>query len=206
MTKLVWDSVTERPYSYGVDRGVLHIPGSSVIPWNGLISVDEDEADGTELTSYFDGMKYANFQFGGFYEADVKAFGFPASANTILGLKEVFPGLSLTAQPRVTFNFAYRTLLGESQYKIHIVHNALAVQTKHSASTISDSVEVEEMAWAITATPPSASTFRPCSHMVIDTTNTNPSVLTVLENALYGTVSVAPYFPTQAQIITMFTP
>lgn len=206
MTKLVWDNVTERPYSYGVDRGILHIPGGSVIAWNGLVSVEEKEADGSDLTSYFDGLKYANFLFSGVYEADVRAFGFPASANTILGLKEVFPGLSLTAQPRVTFDFSYRTLIGESEYKIHIIHNALAVQTKHSASTISDSVDVEELLWTITTTPPNASTYRPCSHLVVDTTTTNPSVLTVLENALYGTNSVNPYFPTQAQIITMFTP
>lgn len=206
MTKLVWDSVTDRPFSYGVDRGVIHIHGGSVLAWNGLVSVESEEVDEAGLESFFDGVKYANFQFGGFYQAKVKGYGIPYAAEKLIGLKEVYAGLSITAQPKYTFDLSYRTLFGEDQYKIHVVHNALIIKTNHDSTTISDDVDVDLFEWSITTTPPGSSTFRPSSHVIIDSTTSAPSVLTELEDTLYGTNSTSPQFPTQQQIIDMFAP
>jgi hypothetical protein len=41
VTKLVWDTVGDRRYETGVDRGVLYLPDNTVVVWNGLVSLTE---------------------------------------------------------------------------------------------------------------------------------------------------------------------
>lgn len=42
MPRVVWNDVGKKRYEAGVDRGVLYLPDGSGVPWNGLISVEED--------------------------------------------------------------------------------------------------------------------------------------------------------------------
>jgi hypothetical protein len=206
MTRIIWDALDERPYELGVDRGLLHVPGNVPIPWNGLISVNETEVDGSVVQSSLDGLMYANLLFGGFYQSSVTAYGFPDSLVEVLGFTEVFPGLSVTAQHRTEFNFSYRTLIGEDDYKLHIVHNATAAQPTRNTTTITQSIDPQIFECVINALPPESSIFRPCAHLVVNTTTADPSVVSDLEDVLYGAVGVTPSFPTQQEVITMFTP
>lgn len=206
MATLVWDQTSDRQYEYGVDHGLLQLIDDVVFPWNGLTSVDEEETDDTVLRSYIDGMNYANFQFGGFYQATVKTLYFPDALSSILGLKEIFPGLSLTAQPRLTFNMSYRTLLGEDDYKIHLVYNALATQSNSGTTTVSDKTEPTEFELTISTRPPASTVFRPTAHMVVNSVTSDPDILSTLEDTLYGTVSVEPNFPTQDEVLAIFGP
>jgi hypothetical protein len=206
MTRIVWDNVDERPYEWGVDRGVLYVHGEDVVPWNGLISVDEDEVSGSELRSFFEGFVYANFYFGGFFQGSVEAFGYPKEFLSALGINEVLPGLNVTAQTRASFDFAYRTRVGEEDYKLHLVYNALALQTKFSAKTMDDNISPETYTWDISTIPPAADTYRPTAHLVIDTTRADAAVVEALEDLLYGTDILAPSFPTQVEVVALFTP
>jgi hypothetical protein len=54
--------------------------------------------------------------------------------------------------------------------------------------------------WTINATPPPSSTYKPTSHLIIDSRKVAPAKLTAIENLLYGTASVAPSMPSQAAI------
>jgi hypothetical protein len=206
MARIVWDNIDARPYELGVDRGIINVAGKTVTPWNGLISIDESEVSQSTVLSSFDGVTYANFEFGGVYQAEIKAYGFPTYLSEVLGLSEVFSGLSLTAQPRVPFDFSYRTLVGESDYKIHIVHDATIAPSKRSSTTITDKVDVETYSWSVSTRPPNATTFKPTSHIIIDTVNASPADVTAVEDKLYGTVSLSPDFPTQAEVIAIFAP
>jgi hypothetical protein len=189
MTKLVWDKVNERPFEFGVDRGVLNGPSNLVLPWNGLISVDEVEINESEFRPQLDGETYANFQFGGVYQCVVKAFSFPYAFSEIIGIKD----------------FSFRTSIEDVGYKLHFVHNALASQTKQQAKTLSDKTEAEIFEWLINATPPQQTSikFKPSSHMVVNSLNVDAASLTELENLLYGTALVNPVFPTQQDIIDL---
>lgn len=206
MARLEWDLIGERAYEMGVDRGVLNVAPGPVFPWNGLISINESSVDDSELRAYLDGVVYANLLFGGFFQCSVRAFGFPDDLPEILGLREVSPGLSLTAQHRAKFNFSYRTLFGENEYKVHLVYNATASQKGREAKTIGKSSDAEDFLWDISAVPPASSSFRPSSHMVLNSKTIDSAVLLSLETALYGSDSENPYFPTQDQVIEMFTP
>lgn len=56
MAILEWDKVGERTYQAGLDRGVLYLNDGTVVPWNGLISVEES-SDAELKSFYLDGVK-----------------------------------------------------------------------------------------------------------------------------------------------------
>lgn len=205
MAVIVWDKIKERSYEHGVDRGVIHVPGSLVLPWNGLVSVDETENNESEVHAQFDGITYANLKFGGFFQALVSAYTFPNQFLEIIGLKEALTGLYLTGQPRLLFNFSYRTQVGDNDYKLHFVHNAIASPVKRGFDSVSDNIRPEIFEWLINAKPPETDGIKPSAHMVVKSTDVDPAALIDLETLLYGTVSVDPYFPSQLEILNLIS-
>jgi hypothetical protein len=205
MTRIEWGTNGDPQYELGVDRGVLHVVGKDLVPWNGLISVTESEVAGSQLRSQFDGVTYANIQFGGFYQCSVTAYGFPDELCEVVGLKEVYAGFYLTGQPRVEFDFAYRTLVGDDGYKMHFVHNALASPKKRGSATLSGSTKAEAFEWSIMARPPTGLEHRATAHLVVDSTKVSSEALLAIEAAVYGALdgSTDPYFPTQQELIVM---
>lgn len=203
MTALVWDKTLERQYEIGVDRGVIYASNSRVAVWNGLISVIESEVDDTQITHYYDGIKYVNLRFGGFYRAQVNAYSIPYLVGSVFGEKEHSPGFVLADQMREQFNFCYRTMVGESAYKLHLVYNAIATPKAKTFGSVNDSPEATVLEYQIDAIPPIPTTnHKPSAHLIVDSKKTSPAVLVGLENILYGTVSLAPRFPTQSELIT----
>ena len=67
MARLEWDSIGNRYFRAGLDRGVLYPKNERGVPWNGLISVDESPSGGAPTPLYMDGVKYFN-------EADLEEF------------------------------------------------------------------------------------------------------------------------------------
>jgi hypothetical protein len=205
MTALEWGDTDEQRYVYGIDRGVIHSPSLSLtLPWNGLTSVDESEDDVAIVSSALDGRPYANLGFGGFYQARVSAYGFPPEMMGILGRQEVIPGLILTGQSAEMFNFSYRTRYGDTEYKLHMVWNVLATQTKSDYATLSADAEPSEFQWDLTAVPPPSYYCRPTAHFIIDSADTEPEVLATLEALIYGDASNDPAFPTQTDAFLVF--
>jgi len=210
MTKLLWGEPGTRFYESGCDQGVLYPSAGPGVAWPGLISVQED-VDGGELSSfYYDGQKYADVVAGENFRGSIETFAEPAEFAVCDGLRQLASGLFAAQQPRESFGLSYRTMIGndvddEYGYKIHLVWDALAAPTSRSRRTRSDSTEPEILQWNISTVPPSASTYRPTAHFVIDSRGLSLPVLTSLENELYGTVSTAPRLPTQAEIIDLLT-
>jgi hypothetical protein len=204
MTTIVWDALDERTYETGIDRGVIELPSLPLVPWNGLISVDESEIDNVGMRTYFEGSVYTNFHFGGFFAADVESFGFPEELSQILGVTELFPGLSITAQPRAEFNFSYRTMVNESDYKIHLVYNCIVANSDRDNETITDDIEAQKYTFKIITLPPKPVFFRPTSHIVINSVTADSDMLEQVEDILYGTVSTDPAFPTQIEVVEIF--
>ena len=95
-------------------------------------------------------------------------------------------------------------LSNELGYKIHLVYNALAAPSDRTNATIKDSPDPNTMSWGITTNPPELAGIRPTSHFVVDSTKTNPAVLVILENHIYGTESTAPTLPSPAELVGMF--
>lgn len=209
MTLLQWDDVGERFYETGVDRGVLYIENEG-FAWNGLIAVQETSTGGDPKPYYVDGYKYVNVAAAEEFEATIEAFAAPAEFGVCDGTVEIYNGLFVTAQRRRPFGLSYRTKIGtditpDHGYKIHLVYNALAAPSQRNNQTIKDSAEPTTLSWAITTTPPRLTALKPTAHFVIDSSKTDPEVLSDLEDILYGTVGTDPDFPTPEELIALFS-
>jgi len=208
VTRLSWGTPGERFYETGVDRGVLFVNDAG-FPWNGLISVQEKSSGGNLSQYYLDGFNYAQLMAAEEFEATLEAFSSPHEFGPCDGSFELMSGLIVTQQKRKQFGLSYRTMIGndlsnELGYKIHLVYNALAAPSDRTNATIKDSPDPNTMSWGITTNPPELAGIRPTSHFVVDSTKTNPAVLVILENHIYGTESTAPTLPSPAELVGMF--
>lgn len=212
MSRLTWNSVSERFYETGVDRGVLYIANQVGVAWTGLTSVEEAPTGGDARPYYIDGIKFLNVAAAEEFEATINAFFSPPEFGQCDGISSVQNGLFATQQPRKSFGLSYRTLIGNDvngsghAYKIHLVYNALAAPSSRANNTMGDSVEPSLFSWQITTLPPALTGYKPTAHFVIDSRTTSVPILTRLENVLYGTDTVAPRLPTPSELITLYIP
>lgn len=217
MTTLVWDDSDALTYETGIRKGVLYtierppywifLPSFfswKVSPWNGLISVAESEKDASLNEVFYDGRKTVNEKPNGVYEAKISALTIPHDFGSLLGESEARPGVSLTGQPKTRFNFTYQTLVGKTDYKIHIIWNALLTQTQGGYSTNGSTVTPTTFSWTLSTLPSTAlaSVDKPVSHLILDSRTIDPTFLSATEDILYGSALHDPYLPTQAEFTT----
>lgn len=211
MARISWGSQDERRFETGVDRGVLYAPGWSGVPWNGLKSVNEEPSGGEPRPFYVDGYKYLNVATAEEYSATLEAFSSPLQFGPCDGTVGIANGLFATQQPRLPFNLAYRTLVGNAVegtdygYKIHLVYNALASPSQKSNTSLSGSASPLSLSWKITTTPPKMTGRKPTAHLVVDSTRTHEELVQVIEDILYGTDSAEARMPDVDELITIFT-
>lgn len=208
MTRLSWGNAGERTYETGVDRGVLYL--ETAVPWNGLVSVNENPSGGNPQPYYFDGVKYMNIAEAEEFEATIDAFSSPPEFSRCDGTRAVANGLFLTQQPRKSFGLAYRTLIGNDVqglnhgYKIHLVYNALAGPANRDHSSLSDDVDPLILSWGITTRAPVVSGHKPTAHLIVDSTKTHPVLLSEIEEILYGSENVQPRLIPVSEIVSRF--
>lgn len=210
MATLTWDKPGERIYQTGVDHGVLYLRNNVVVPWNGLISVDE--SPNPELKTFFlDGVKYLQILVPGDYLGTLKAFTYPDEFDEVNGVAAFAPGLVFYDQPAKSFNLSYQTKIGDDLkaekrgYKIHLLYNVLATPNSYSFETANDSgASPVEFSWSLTGTPVKINKIKPTVHVAIDSTKTPPDILAAIEAKLYGTVTSNPSFPSIIEIAEFF--
>jgi hypothetical protein len=213
MATLVWDQVGERIYQTGVDHGVLYLHDGTVAAWNGLTEVEESTV--SELKSFhLDGVKFLENLIPGDFSGKLKALTYPDEFDAVNGIAKVgsAPGLAYYDQPSKSFSLSYRTRVGDDiegidhAYKIHILYNVVANPDSYSFSTLKDSVEPIEFGWALSGTPVKFPDFgfRPTVHISIDSTETPPDILKMLEDMLYGTDTTPPRLPSIQEIAEFF--
>lgn len=197
MTRIKWEE--NRPYSVGLDRGVLYLADNSGVVWNGLLSVVESTSDEKTKPLYFDGLRYA-------ITTSIEDFAFTLSAFTYPDQFEAYNGSSgmLDGQNRNTFGFAYR-IKTESGYEIHLVYNALAQPAVKNWKPVSRAVDISPLVWKVTSVPSWFLGGAPSAHIVVDAAIAYPEFLTALEDALYGTTTTAPRLPSVTELIAMAT-
>lgn len=196
MTALVWDSIGDRKFQTGVDRGVLYLLDGRAIPWNGLTGVEEV---GTQKVQpyYQDGIKYMNHQILGNAEVNVKAFTYPEDFNRCLGI-ESSSGVNYHDRKAESFSFSYRSLIGndieglEYGYVIHVLYNLTATPGSNSHSSVGGSITPMEFSWNFSSMPEIGVGIRPTAHISIPSTNVDPATVALIEQALYGSANVNP--------------
>ena len=209
MSQLVWDAPGDRRYETGLDRGVLFLPGTNGIPWNGLTEVS-DAPDGGEVTSYWlDGVKYLDSIGAEDYKAAVSAFTYPDEFEIYQGLGVVQQGLFATAQPHSQcFSFSYRTKVGNDidgenhAYRIHIIMNVKVAPLSRVHKT-SNSSDLDAFQWDLVAVPIHIPGMKPTAHLIIDSRTTDSQTLQSIEAVLYGTDDIVSHLPTIENLINL---
>jgi hypothetical protein len=207
--RLDWDVPGTRFYEAGIDRGVLYVAGQPGVVWNGLTSVNENPSGGEPSPYYIDGVKYLNLSSPEEFEATITAFTYPLEFEMCDGSIQPRQGLFLTHQRRKSFGFSYRSLIGNDQfenfgYKLHIVYNALVSPTNRDHGTLKDQNDAEDFSWKITTKPPALAGYKRTSHIVIDSRTTDPTILSAIEDILYGSDSDSARIPTFDELIEVY--
>jgi len=207
MTAIKWDEVGAKKYEAGLDRGVLYDPDGIGVPWNGLVSVDE-EANNEVESVYFDGLKANDLVTIGEYSANLTAFTYPSEFQPFSGMSEDQTGVFLTGQEQGRFHLSYRTLAGSDtsllgkNYKIHLVYNLTANVAERNWETLALEVAPMEFEWHITAIPEDMDGHRPTAHIIIDSEKMDPWLLEDLEDIIYGDSDNDPMLPPLGSLIT----
>lgn len=192
MPQLVWNETGTRLFEAGVDRGVLYTSDGTGVAWNGLLAVKESPSGGEPTAYYLDGVKYLNTASRKEFQGSIEAYTYPDEFAEYDGWEILDNGLAVDEQQRKPFGLSYRTLLGNDiagqdlGYKIHLVYNALATPTEKEYSTISEELDPLTFSWDFTTTPVKAEGLTPLSHLVVDSTKTNPTQLRFIEDYIYG--------------------
>jgi hypothetical protein len=209
MAKLIWDAPGERLYSAGLDRGVLYLTDNSGVPWNGLVSVDEDLKDEKVDPVYIDGVKYLGIPAQGDYEAKLSALTYPDEFLEYDGWGDFGEGLFVDNQPVKRFGLSYRTKIGndleeiDHGYKIHLVYNLLAIPESHTHKTLSIQPSPTLFSWKLRATPVELSGYAPTAHYTFDSTILNPYLIAEIEAILYGNDVDDARLPTIQELSTL---
>lgn len=210
MTRLAWDSMGERVYEAGLDRGVLYPAVGPGVAWNGLVSVQES-AEGGEVGSYYqNGKKFAVLFGVEEFRAEIEAYTYPEEFDASQGNSEIANGLYTTQQDRAPFGMSYRTKVGndveglDHGYKIHIVYNAYVEPSDKTYTSVSDSIEPTNFNWSIVTIPQEVPEKRPSAHFEIDSRTTTPFQLDFIEGILYGSAGEDPRLPDLDELVTLF--
>lgn len=215
MTALVWDTVGQRFYETGVDRGVLYIPNGSGVydtgfAWNGLTTVTETPDGASATPQYADNIQYLNLISAETLGGTIEAFTYPDQFGQCDGTANPNTGVNVTQQARKSFGLSYRTLLGNDLvgtafgYKIHLLYGATAQPSEKAFATINDSPEALAFSWGFTTAPVSVTGLKPTALLTVDTSKALASGVTALEAALYGGSSTTPRLPLPDEVIAMF--
>lgn len=205
MTRMVWGASGARFYETGLDRGVLYVTGQPGVPWNGLTSVTETAVGGVAQPYYIDGEKYSNTASREEFEATLTAFTYPDEFAPCDGIVSVRTGLLATQQNRQSFSLCYRTMVGNdlsgtSAYKIHLIYNVLASPSDRDHKTLTDSSDPDDFSWTLTSLPPSFVGYTRTSHFILDSRTLDPTVLSAVEDILYGNDESSPSLPSLSDL------
>lgn len=200
-----WDTMPDRVYELGADRGMFYPPNADGVPWSGLISVKEKLDENAPTMYYIDGIRYYADTPAGEFKASLEAFTYPDEFINYSGYFEEtddVPGLYYDEQATKTFGLSYRTKVGDGQYgpdifyKIHLVYNVIAVVTNRDYTTVNGSPEASAFTWDL-YTIPAESSVAPINtaHLIIDSRKIPGPKLKALEDLLYGDGVNPPELP-----------
>lgn len=210
MTRLQWGEAGKRFFRTGISKGVLYPKAAIGVPWNGLISIEEKPSGGSPTPYYLDGHKYGNVPEREEFFATLNAFTYPDEFEVCDGTVTEGNGLYFEHQPRRPFDLSYVVNTGNDLegkdygYRIHLLYNVLAAPSNKANNTNGPNVTANAFSWELSTTPLRIPKYAPTAHLIIDSKSTNPYILSVVEDILYGSATEAPRMPSVSELITMF--
>lgn len=203
MARAVWSAHWSRRAELGLDRGMLYVDdGSSV--WDGLVTA-KIGIDGGQLTPrYFEGQKYVSVERPSYAKGTLEVFSFPDLFEQCIGITSVTPSFQAHNQPRVRFDFAYRSRIidqsGIIGHKIHLWYNAMATITESTHATINKTPEASTFVFELDLLPNQLPGFQPTAYYTVNTTKLDQVALAAFEDILYGSDNTNPVLPPPAEL------
>jgi hypothetical protein len=212
VARLAWNTVSERFYETGLDRGVFYPKSGPAVPWNGLTSVDENGAE-SAVAYYIDGRPFLFFPKAKEFEATISAWTYPDEFAEVMGLLEVedVDGVYFDSQGGNSFDLSYRTLVGNDTegldhgYKIHLVYNAVVVPQSITYEPLSSNINPSQFSWQVLATPVQVEGYRATAHVIIDTRHMDAENIAKIEELLYGDSDTPAQMPDPTTIMELLT-
>lgn len=228
MTRIVWDQFSTRTFQAGVDQCVIYPSGKTGVAWNGVTKIQESISGADSESNFLDGRKYRVRANNSSFSLKLSAFSAPEEFYHCLGTVEIRKGLLATEQPKETFGFSYRTLIGSDrfgldyEYKIHILYNVVATPMDVDYNTTGKAAEPTVRQWRFDTIPyfhneysyfrsgrdqveiqHQDNIYEPTSRIIVDTRSVGPAAVELLEKVLYGTENTEAEFPTPVEILEL---
>lgn len=215
MAKLVWDAIGEHKYETGVDHVALYKPNAQKkyvggVAWNGVSSISESPSGADSNPIYADNIKYLDLRSAEEFGATVECYTYPPEFAECNGEAIVTNGVVIGQQSRKTFGLAYRSIVGNDlqgndyAYKLHLIYGATASPSEKQYSTVNDSPEAGTFSFELTTTPIAVQGYKNTASLTIDTSLfTDKTLITALENKLFGTEQDEPELPTPAEVFEL---
>ena len=193
--RISWNEGVVRPYSSGVDRGMLYIPDEAGIPWNGLQEVVESSPDSVMSQLFQDGQRLTVRRRDLNYEAKLKAYTYPHEFEPYAGYSKSF---------KRPFGFSYRVMTGPETYQIHLVYNIVAIPDDVVFSTLGDEIDPTFFSWTLASRPVKIAGRAPSSHLILDSETVHSWTMEAIEDQLYGGEGIISHLPTPDEIVQIF--
>lgn len=197
MVALTWDP-SVRPYYDGVDRGVLYLPSTNGVAWQGLVSIVEKSSDNIDSDYFIDGVRFAITQSLEPFDFTMTAYSYPEEFELCVGQDGIYDN-----QPSSRFGMSYRTGDAETG-QIHLVYNAKAKASDKTYGTISNQTDPLLFVWDVSTVPKHYDLVAPTSHIVIELGEIYDSVKEVLFPILYGSAVTNPRLPDFSELYDLF--
>lgn len=182
MTKLDWNTDSARIFENGIDRAAFYpANGGDGIAWAGMVGVDVHNTSDAIVPYFMDGIKYDHRAPLEAFSATIKAYTYPEEFESYDGTLDL-DTVEFNQQQRRYFDLTYRTGVGVDGYKLHLVYNVMVEPTSVTYSHSQTSM----FSWGISSKPIIVKRLRPISHLIIDSTKTNPALLRFVEDYIYG--------------------
>ena len=210
MARLDWNPIGSKIFETGVDRGVLYVPGQNGVVWNGLVSVIETPSGGETRSFYYDGKKFLTVASSEEMAGTINAYYSPPEFDICDGSLEPEDGVYAWQQRRSSFGLSFRTKTGndinglDSSYKIHIIYNILASPSERPYKTNSSEPEPLVLSWEYTTKPVPFPGCMPTAHITIDSAKASASIVSEIEDILYGTEITGARLPLPDEILSLF--
>lgn len=151
MTRIVWDK-TKQYHEYGVEKVILYLHPDAVIPWSGVVSIEENTKPPAFSPLYFDGSVVNFSQQTNEFRATLTSYTYPTELEDYVVSTFEDSTRFTTPTKRFPAHLCYRSRSAQGD-KIHFIFNCILVPKAREYVTVADSVEVYQYTFEIVALP-----------------------------------------------------
>lgn len=191
MTRLTWDSEEDKIYHSGVDRAVIFV-NEDTYSWSGLTKISSDVDSGSLDAIYYNGQKTGELSETSDLSGSITAYTYPDIIEKLSGYVELVSGAMGDGSVAKYFAMSYRTMINSTDYRLHFIPMMKIKPVSPQFETEADELTATEFEWNFSAVKYAFRGAGMLTHLYFDSNKVDPTILQALEDAMYGTDTMAP--------------